>query len=222
MPPIPWLASGSAFTCCRDASTSTGTRWDSSRAMPRPRRCAPWSSGRPSVSTAGSARIRPGSPSARSWGRSSRRWSGPSRRRSSSPARRRSTSTPSPPPSTDRMGRGGRSWPPRSISPPMSTPCRVSSASTAAIREHDLVLVPSRDGRTIAEEDVIAALERRRCAGAAAGRSLPLGTAPRHSPSRGRGAGPRDPAGVRLRALDRRRAAPLRRVGCRLGVLVFL
>ena len=31
------------------------------------------------------------------------------------------------------QGRGERSWPPRSISPPMSTPCRVSSASTAAI-----------------------------------------------------------------------------------------
>ena len=38
MPPILWLVSGSAFTCCRDASTSTATRWDSSPAMPRRRR----------------------------------------------------------------------------------------------------------------------------------------------------------------------------------------
>ena len=88
----------------------------------------------------------------------SRRWSGPTRRRSWSPARRRSTSTPSSRPSTDRTGRGEdrgdhARLPLRSLRPPASQirlhggdPERRSRAG------------PTRDGRTIEEADLIAAL----------------------------------------------------------------
>jgi kynureninase len=43
-------------------------------------------------------------------------------------------------------GRGERLWPPRSISPPTSTPCRASSASTAAIPSATSFLSPPATG----------------------------------------------------------------------------
>ena len=157
-PPILWPASGSAFTCCRDASTSTATRWGSSRATPRPRRCARWSSGRRSASTAGSARIRPGSPSARSWARSLAPLVGAepdavvvtgtttvnqhALDRHLLPAARSAAQ--------DRRHRAR--LPLRCLRPAESHP------PPRRRSRHDLVLVPSRDGRTIAEEDVIAAM----------------------------------------------------------------
>ena len=88
--------------------------------------------------------------------------------------------------------------------------------------ERDLVLVPSPDGRTIAEEDVIAALTDDVALAllpAVLYRSGQLLDIPRLA---GGGADPRHPARIRLRALDRRHTAPIRCLGRRLGVLVFL
>ena len=84
----------------------------------------------------------------------------------------------------------------------------------------DLILVPSRDGRTIAEDDAIAALDKDVALALLPGGALPLRSAPRHPPPRRGGAGAGHLAGVRLRPLDRRCPSSVRCLGRRLGVLV--